>query len=76
MFYIAFKTRLKLLSFVLCNQCRELNQEQTVKEGVKRGLQCKSISDKISCYRNVGEHMGKREQSFESRRQRVTFGDQ
>jgi hypothetical protein len=47
------------MSFVLCNQCRELNQEQTVKEGVKRGLQSKSIPDKILCYRNVGEHMGK-----------------
>jgi len=76
MFYTSFKTGPNLLSFVLCNHCRDLNQEQTVKEGVKRGLQSKNIPEKISCYRNVGEHMGKGEQSFESTRQSVALGDQ
>lgn len=45
MFYVSFKTGLKLLSFVLCCQCQELNQEQTVKEGIKNGLESKCIPD-------------------------------
>ena len=74
MFYVSLKQDWNCWVCVMQSVSR-VKPRTNCKEGVKWGLQSKGIADKISCYKNVVEDMGKGGKRLESTKQRVTLGN-